>query len=59
MISSALPEAIAPSRGVTVYVVLFERYCPMTNPFQTGSKIGQVTGARLVVPMARIPKQLQ
>jgi len=39
MISSALPEAIAPSRGVTVYVVLFERYCPMTNPFQTVSKI--------------------
>ena len=38
MISSALPEAIAPSRGVTVYVVLFERYCPMTNPFQTVSE---------------------
>jgi len=26
MSDSALPEAIAPSRGVTVYVVLFERY---------------------------------
>jgi hypothetical protein len=25
MVSSALPEAIAPSRGVTVYVVLFDR----------------------------------
>ncbi len=24
MVSSALPEAIAPSRGVTVYVVLFD-----------------------------------
>jgi len=29
MISSALPEAIARSRGVTVYVVLFERYWVM------------------------------
>ena len=28
-VSSTLPEAIAPSRGVTVYVVLFERYWSM------------------------------